>query len=343
MRAILALFIILTVATAAVATNLGPQPILDKPETAQTPPAPDPDVLRQGGDTIGDATVITGLPFSETGTTAGYIDDYDEVCPYTGSTSPDVVYSFTPEHEMLIAIDLEGSSYDTKVYVYDPDMNLVACNDDFYDDYTSFLGQVYITAGLTYSIVIDGYGSAFGEYELMVRDDDMQCVMDCPPGGEVEGEPPLVDGYDDQFNSGCGGIGVPIQPITQEIFCGRSGWFLGSDGSSMRDTDWFTVTIGDAGYLDVFGDAEWPTFLFELGPLDCADVAVIQQTTIGPCIEDGFTITGAPGQEVWLWIGSPYFENNGYMDDEYDYVLWITPAPVVTRADSWSAVKGLFD
>ena len=50
-----------------------------------------PDRSRQGGDTVGDAMVIDELPYYNTGTTEGYTDDYDEECPYSGSTSPDVV------------------------------------------------------------------------------------------------------------------------------------------------------------------------------------------------------------------------------------------------------------
>ncbi len=46
---------------------------------------------RQGGDTIADATPIDGVPFSDSGTTAGYNNDYDEECPYGGSTAPDAV------------------------------------------------------------------------------------------------------------------------------------------------------------------------------------------------------------------------------------------------------------
>ena len=46
---------------------------------------------RQGGNTIDDATVVDNLTESLEGTTVGYEDSYDEVCPYTGATSPDVV------------------------------------------------------------------------------------------------------------------------------------------------------------------------------------------------------------------------------------------------------------
>ena len=73
--------------------------------------------LRQGGDEVEDAIIFTELPFNVTGTTQGYIDNYDQVCPYDNSTSPDVVYSFTPEMNTFITIDLcnETTNYDSKV------------------------------------------------------------------------------------------------------------------------------------------------------------------------------------------------------------------------------------
>ena len=141
-----------------------------------------PDRTRQGGDTVDDATVIDELPYYNTGTTEGYTDDYDEVCPYTGSTSPDVVYSFTPTADMLVTIDLCGHEnyYDTKLYVYEGAAGtlammadgLEACNDDFcqndHQNWLSFLTDVVMTGGTTYYIVIDGYGGEFGQYEIEV-------------------------------------------------------------------------------------------------------------------------------------------------------------------------------
>ena len=50
---------------------------------------------RQGGEDISSATIIGSLPYLDTGTTAGYVDNYDASCNNT-STSPDVVYSYTP-------------------------------------------------------------------------------------------------------------------------------------------------------------------------------------------------------------------------------------------------------
>ena len=69
-----------------------------------------------GGDSIEDPFIVTGLPFEDFGTTSGFNDDYDEECPYTGSTSSDVVYlwSATPGDYHL---DICDSNYDTKLYI----------------------------------------------------------------------------------------------------------------------------------------------------------------------------------------------------------------------------------
>jgi len=139
---------------------------------------------RQGLDQIPGLT-IGALPFQDIGTTLGYINDYDEVCPYSGGTAPDVVFNYTPTTTEAINLDLCYSSYDTKLYVYDSlDLvNPIACNDDYYFaapcyTYASFLGEVCVTAGHTYYIVVDGYGSSAGAYQL-----DITSVGPCPVSG----------------------------------------------------------------------------------------------------------------------------------------------------------------
>ncbi len=141
------------------------KPISNIPYDPSKYPAPD-----QGGDAIASATVITA-PYSNTGTTSGYLNDYDEVCPYTGSTSPDVVYSYTPSADEAITVDLLGSLYDTKVFIYQDVATPGtpwACNDDAYPDYTSALFGIGIYVGHTYYIVIDGYGGDNGTYTINV-------------------------------------------------------------------------------------------------------------------------------------------------------------------------------
>ncbi|MEZ4386837.1 MAG: hypothetical protein R3D98_04550 [Candidatus Krumholzibacteriia bacterium] len=327
----------LLVGTAAGALDLGATCPL---KSAVTYPANPPSEVRQGGDTIADAVAVS-IPVLTSGTTVGFTDDYDEACPYSLSTSPDVVYSLSAGGDMEIDIDLLGSTYDTKVYVYDQDLVLVACNDDFYPDYVSKLEGVPLEANVQYFVVIDGYGGAAGDYLLQIYQTPF-CVIECPAGGELEGEPPLVDGYLDVYNSGCGSPdpGSAFGTITHEVFCGVSGWYLASDGLSSRDTDWFEIEVPASGAIEIEGDAERPTYVCELAPHDCGSVAIVQSVVIGPCVPQGLVIPGAPGSTVWLWVGPTSFVGP---INEYSYVLLTNLASVAVEARSWSAMKGLFD
>ncbi len=142
-----------------------------------------PDGNKSGGETIDDAEVITGLPFLDTGNTSDNTDEYDELCPFGPSNAPDVVYSWTADFNGAITIDLCGSGYDTKVYVYadalDPG-NPWGCNDDAYlasDDpcgqFVSRIDDLVVYEGTTYFIIVDGYGleefnGDAGDYSLSV-------------------------------------------------------------------------------------------------------------------------------------------------------------------------------
>ena len=123
------------------------------------------------GDVIDNPFVVTGLPFEANGTTEGFNDDYDEVCPYTGSTSNDVVYMFSTSGGTY-DFSLCESGYDTKIYIYDINQMNIACNDDACnnsagDPYRSLLENVTLDPGLYY-VIVDGYGGQNGEYQLLI-------------------------------------------------------------------------------------------------------------------------------------------------------------------------------
>ena len=344
MKPFLILAMICVVAVSALGFELGHR-APDKPAGVTAPPPPDPAVLRQGGDTIVDAVEID-MYYTGSGTTSGYTDDYDEVCPYSGSTSPDVVYTFVASYSSSLTVDLQGSSYDTKVYLYDENLDLIACNDDFYPDYTSRLDAVPVMYGVRYYLVVDGYGGDFGEYQIEVTD-VVGDTTHCPAGGVWEDEPELVDGYIDEHNGGCNSIDdigyAPFQHITSEEFCGYAGWYLSTNGSNFRDTDWFTVTIPASGSLYIEGEGDQWTYLYELGPQDCDSVGVLQSTMFGQLSPAGFTVTGVPGADVWIWVGSSVYEQPpGSPDNEYLYVLHLEGV-VAVENQSWSHVKALFD
>jgi hypothetical protein len=346
--------IVLVLALASVAVGQDTRNVLPPKPTAVGPPnIPDPN--RQGGDTIADATVIPSIPYSNSGTTAGFTNDYDEACPYTDSTAPDVVYSYTPAGTEVVIIDLCGSGYDTKLYVYDSDLNLVACNDDAYSGgpcgvYVSALENVTLQGGTTYFIVIDGYGNAFGPYLLDVHV-YVPCILECPTGGFAEGEPPLVDNYIDNWNGGCNTPpDYPCQELMGDaagnfVLCGVSGWYL-FNGQSQRDTDWFHIYAGSTGTVEFSADAEHETYFWEmfrecaLGPFEPPLIA-------GPCAPGALTTVGPYdlGEVIWFWVGPTVFiAPPGSDDNEYDYVVWFSglePA-VATESTSWGTVKALY-
>jgi hypothetical protein len=132
---------------------------------------------RVGGEDIATAVVIASIPYVDTGNTCGYLDDYEEACPYAGSTAPDVVYAYSPPSDIPVDIDLCGSSYDTKVFVYEnmwTPGNPYACNDDYYDvgdpcgNWVSKIEQLTLVAGNIYYIVVDGYNIDCGDYRLEI-------------------------------------------------------------------------------------------------------------------------------------------------------------------------------
>jgi hypothetical protein len=125
----------------------------------------------QGGDNIYSAFPITTIPFTDFGTTVGYANDYAGNCG-NDNGAPDVVYSYTPSYDMLIAAYLcLQSNFDTRLYVFeDNPNNIIACNDDNcsnqYSEYVSMIECLQIFTGHTYYFVIDGYGSASGSYSF---------------------------------------------------------------------------------------------------------------------------------------------------------------------------------
>ena len=135
------------------------------------------------GDNMDNPFVVTALPFSVEGTTVGFEDDYDEVCPYSNSASADVVYMMTSSGATYDFSLCTNTAYDSKIYILDIEGNTVttdattygiACNDDacstpsFTSPYVSELPGINLDAGLYY-VVVDGYGSNDGTYTLDIN------------------------------------------------------------------------------------------------------------------------------------------------------------------------------
>jgi hypothetical protein len=302
---------------------------------------------REGGEDAGSPVVIGGLPFSDTGATCDNINDYDEICPYSGSTSADVVYSFTPGADVAVSIDLCASTYDTKVYVYAGGVGiLVACNDDAgcgYSGWQSLIDNLSLTAGVTYYIVVDGYGGSCGSYDIQIGGFE-PCVVECPAGGIHEAEPPCVDNYFDNYNGGCNSPGFPFQIIDGDAdgcvdLCGKSCTYL-YQGLSYRDTDWFEV-YGNNENLSCTWEAEFPLQAILIYGTDCNNLQYVIGSA-GPCTP--VTLTWFVGTSVpaWLWTGASVFSGI----PESDYVMNICGlehGEVPVEETSWGAIKNLYN
>jgi hypothetical protein len=282
---------------------------------------------RQGGETIATATAIPSLPYSDSGTTDGYVNDYDEVCPYTGSTSPDVVYAYTPAGNQVINIDLCLSSYDTKLYVYENAHTPgapYACNDDFHFAapcyaYSSKIEFLNVTGGNTYYIVVDGYGGSSGAYVL-----DVTAVDDCPPVdcvGTPEVEP----------NDGPNGDPIAYGSVDcGETICGDF-W---ADGGT-RDTDWYELLLIEDSIVSIDLSA---------GPYDglifliAGDAATILYTGDAGsyCTAEQIVSDCLPAGTYYVWAGPAVFEG---VPNPEDYALTVSCEPCTYTSPCEDAVE----
>ena len=342
MRRLLVVLLLLCLAVPAMAVNTG--------VGTRAPDKPEGTIYegggRVGGDNVGDAVAITSLPYYDGGNTCGYINDYDAVCPYSGSTSPDVVYSYTPSANITIYADLCASSYDTKIYIYQNSVgNLIACNDDFgcgYSGWQSRVENINLVAGNVYYFVIDGYGGGCGDYSLVV-DELIITPIECPTGGQIEGEPPCVDNYYDQYNGGCNSVGWTVVEATANNcadVCGKSCTYL-YQGLSYRDTDWYTMNVAAVGQVSATCTAAFPLQFILIYGANCANLQYVIGTS-SPFVPITLTWNfNTPGAEFWIWVGASTF--SGVPESDYVYnVCNIEGGPVPVEQKSWGAIKNEF-
>lgn len=214
--------------------------------------------VSQGGDTMGDAALVFGLPFYACGTTVGYTDDYDEVCNYSGSTAPDVVYTFAPSADMFIDATLCEdnteclTTYDTKLYIYDGAGALVACNDDncasigYPYSYVSALDGVELFAGSVYYIIVDGYGGEEGNYALNIVEADPPPPPpedEVCPEGTIFGQTPVGPDGSWSFTTSDAPLGYKVADNFWDVF------------EPICDLHWWgLLLIYDAGWNLCFAD-----------------------------------------------------------------------------------------
>ncbi len=305
---------------------------------------------RPGGETIATATVIPALPFSDAGNTCDFVDDYDEVCPYTGSTSPDCVYAFTPGADVMVDIFLCMSMYDTKVFVYEDAHTPgapYACNDDngACGDYNTYMYQSWLTeiafyAGHTYYIVIDGYGGDCGNYVVDVYEVE-PCVVECPPESLLEGEVDCYPNYVDDFNGGLNSTPPVYSHVDCDnetiVICGTSGVFPFAS-TTYRDTDWYMLDVEVAGTITIGVEAEFGALM---GFVDLAGGAFYVSTTTPSCTYATLSYSVPVGPTV-VFVSTDSWNTDYVCGSDYYLTIEGYECTSAVEEASWGSIKALY-
>jgi len=121
------------------------------------------------GDVIGNAFVVPALPFTVSGSTCGFTDDYlSDICgPFYGG---DVVYAYTPATDERFTASACGAPFECSLTLFeDSELNRVACNVWG----CGFTDSPHLTArlraGHTYYVVVDTWDrEVCGDYTLVL-------------------------------------------------------------------------------------------------------------------------------------------------------------------------------
>lgn len=256
---------------------------------------------REGGEDIDTAVVVGALPFDDTGDTSDNIDDYQ----WTTDTAPDVVYSFTPDVDMFLDVELCGSSYDTKLGIVTADLTVIDYNDDACSLQSALYG-VALTAGTEYFIIVDGYGSNSGEYVI--------AMTGAAPPAEGETCDTAIALIDDDMTNSCPGANF-----------------------------WYVYTAPFDGYFAINTCLEGQAVDTDIDVYDmCEGTVIASNDDLG---SDGCEFYNyASYVEVPMTAGTEYFIHfdDTWSTDPFLFELIVSDGVVATDATNFDSLKALY-
>jgi hypothetical protein len=312
-----------------------------------------PEVL-VGGEDVGSAVAIS-IPSSNSGNTCDNADDYDEICPFSGSTAGDEVYSVTG-YSGQFTFDICNSNYDTKIFVYENTAgNLVACNDDACNDpsgnpFRSMVTCVNLNANSTYYIVIDGYFGDCGDYNLEAYASvGCPAVWDpenCPPNAQLEGEPVCGVDYVDSWNGGCNSVPPVFTDLANNgcsTVCAAGGNYT-YQGLSYRDTDWYQLVLPVACNVTATMCSSFESQLAVInGNAGCGGFSIVCGSVFGT---PGTTVSCGPtvlSGTNWIFAATSAFSG---VPCGSPYILTVDTGTCcevnATENKTWGGIKGLY-
>jgi hypothetical protein len=326
------------------------------PKARHFTPTPTAARLRQGGDTIAAALVIPEVPFSDTGSTVGYADDYEVGCGFDPDAAPDVVYSFIPPMAGYYTFDLCGSAYDVKLGITDYNGNVFACNDDRdiwvgegdLCELDSRLADIWCDNHNVYYLIIDGYFGDAGDYVLAVTQTAAPCAVSVPGGSVPEGEPAITFAGVDVYNSGCVGEALPTIQVIEGDEAGEASLALvtGWRRLGLWDEDWFQFTAGPGGSVHVEIESDIEIFLAIITPADCNEIEwVANSYRVAACDLGAADFPLPAGNSLMVQVHprqpAPPL---GQVPVSFNAVLNVSglAVPLAVETSAWGTVKGMF-
>lgn len=256
--------------------------------------------------------------------TSGFINDYDEVCPYTGSTSPDVVYTFFLDYVTDLLFDMCESGYDTKLYVYNSALELIGCSDDDCENsqgnpYRSTIAVEQLAVD-RYYVVCDGWGGASGDFELCVTGGDPPEFENCQTAHTPDDAWSTVISHSDDAGT--------------DLLCADR---FGDGGEISGLQLWGLSRRYDEGWIDCFEDpvSFAVTFYEDLGLPGDAVVSWQVATTPQPTWE---YYDGSPLYRFNLELTPPCLLEQGWVSVQTSgecWFLWMSGE----GSDGWCAIS----
>ena len=146
-------------------------------------------------DSFDNAVVVTHSPFTATEFNNCATKQAGEPNHAGNAGGHSIWFSWTPDSNHIAVISTKKSSFNTTIAVYTGDavnaLNLVASNNDISASVHQSLVNFAATAGTTYRIAVDGYGSAVGTVMLNVNpplnDDFAANILLTATAGSISG------------------------------------------------------------------------------------------------------------------------------------------------------------
>ncbi len=126
-----------------------------------------------------ETAIVTACGNTETGTTVGDTPQTFGTCTTATGTGGAVWYTFTGDGNTWEAETVAPTAFDTKIWIFEGScgsLNCVLGDDDGGSSGGLSLATFPTTTGLTYYIVIGGYGSSQGAYTMNITN-DVACIV----------------------------------------------------------------------------------------------------------------------------------------------------------------------